>query len=74
MPFSESFWASNKIVKYSNKLNSIKGYFTMLPVHWTEGENNLIPYNIRLIASNNDLSGNGLQIADATKKIIAMEC
>ena len=68
MPFSESFWASNKIVKYSNKLNSIKGYFTMLPVHWTEGENNLIPYNIRLIASNNDLSGNGLQIADATKK------
>ncbi|MBW4194984.1 hypothetical protein JW309_22165 [Enterobacter bugandensis] len=74
MPFSESFWASNKIVKYSNKLNSIKGYFTMLPVHWTEGENNLIPYNIRLIASNNDLSGNGLQIADATKKTIAMEC
>lgn len=74
MPFSESFWASNKIVKYSNKLNSIKGYFTMLPVHWTEGENNLIPYNIRLIASNNDLSGNGLQIADATKKTIVMEC
>lgn len=74
MPFSESFWASNKIVQYSNKLNSIKGYFTMLPVHWTEGENNLIPYNIRLIASNNDLSGNGLQIADATKKTIVMEC
>ncbi|HGY9606968.1 TPA: phospholipase D-like domain-containing protein [Enterobacter roggenkampii] len=74
MPFSESFWASNKIVQYSNKLNGIKGYFTMLPVHWTEGENNLIPYNIRLIASNNDLSGNGLQIADATKKTIVMEC
>ncbi|TBN93428.1 hypothetical protein EYZ49_23300 [Salmonella enterica subsp. salamae serovar 13,22:z:-] len=68
MPFSESFWAGNKTVQYSNKLNSVKGYFTMLPVYWTEGENNLIPYNMRLIASNNDLSGNDLQIADATEK------
>ncbi|EKS1846161.1 hypothetical protein QBD22_003102 [Cronobacter muytjensii] len=68
MPFSEIYWTGNKTVQYSNKLNSVKGYFTMLPVHWTEGENNLIPYNMRLIANNNDLKGNDIQIADIFEK------
>lgn len=68
MPFSEVFWTGNNTVQFSNKLNSVKGHFTILPVHWTEGENNLIPYNIRLIASNNGLKGNDLQIADIFEK------
>ncbi|MEX5385342.1 phospholipase D-like domain-containing protein [Cronobacter muytjensii] len=68
MPFSEIYWTGNETVQFSNKLNSVKGYFTMLPVHWTEGENNLIPYNMRLIANNNDLKGNDIQIADIFEK------
>ncbi|MDC6896698.1 phospholipase D-like domain-containing protein [Escherichia coli] len=68
MPFSKIFWMRNKTVQYSNKLSNIKGYFTMFPVHWTEGENNLIPYNMRLIASSNGVSGDPLLIVDATEK------
>ncbi|WP_433670913.1 hypothetical protein [Klebsiella michiganensis] len=64
IPFSETFWTSNRAAQYSNKLNGVKGYFTMLPVHWTEGENNLIPYNMRLISNNKGLNNNDLQIAD----------
>ncbi|MCK7228010.1 phospholipase D-like domain-containing protein [Enterobacter asburiae] len=52
MPFSDAYWTGRRI-QSSNNINSIKGYFTALPVHWTEGEENLIPYNMRLIASNN---------------------
>ncbi|MDK4748191.1 type VI secretion system tip protein VgrG [Leclercia adecarboxylata] len=62
MPFSTSFWNGYK--RQSFNLKNIKGFFTTLPVHWTEGENNLIPYNIRLIASNRLQSDNSIQIAN----------
>lgn len=67
MPYSEIFWSGKK-VQYNNKLNGVKGCFTMLPAHWTEGENNLIPYNMRLIAINSGLKGNDLQITDIFQK------
>lgn len=51
MPFSETFWRNYKH-EGNDTLQQVKGYFTALPVHWTEGENNLVPYNIRLIARN----------------------
>ncbi|WP_139156245.1 phospholipase D-like domain-containing protein [Superficieibacter electus] len=50
MPFSENFWNNYKgIVKNADKLSGVKGYITLLPVHWTEGENNLIDYHAALI-------------------------
>lgn len=63
MPFSEKFWTSNRAALHGDNLKNIKGYFTMLPVHWTEEENNLIPYNMRLITNNKRLNGDDLQIA-----------
>lgn len=66
MPFSEKFWSQNKTrpVNDNSTLKNIKGFFTALPVHWTEGENNLIPYNMRLIAHNTLPDESETQIAD----------
>lgn len=50
MPFTETFWKSYNYPD-NDSLKTIKGYFTELPIHWTEGENNLIPFNLRLIAN-----------------------
>lgn len=66
MPFSEGFWGTDKIIQRGsgNKMKNVKGYFTALPVHWTEGENNLNPYNMRLITDNNEPDNPDIQIAD----------
>src|SRR5476649_1012652 len=63
MPFTESFWKNNKAGSRV-ELKNIKEYFTVIPVHWTEGENNLLPYNMRLIASNDVRKDDEFQIAD----------
>ncbi len=57
MPFSIDFW--NKYKKdinfrnaYQDKnkmLKNIKGYITLFPVHWVEGENNLVDYHIEIV-------------------------
>ncbi|ELM9756327.1 hypothetical protein Q1E06_004488 [Salmonella enterica] len=50
MPFSEDFWMNSKgVVKSAEKLRGVKGYITLFPVHWTEGENNLVDYHSALI-------------------------
>ncbi|WP_280923201.1 phospholipase D-like domain-containing protein, partial [Pantoea endophytica] len=55
MPFSESFWKKYNDREFKNKyrLHDIKGYFTSLTPEWTSGEDNLIPYNMRLISEHN---------------------
>lgn len=60
MHFSEAFWKNYNFVDHGF-LNVVKGYFTALPTKWSEGENNLIPYNMRLIARNNTLT-NDMQL------------
>ncbi|WGK56200.1 phospholipase D-like domain-containing protein [Pantoea sp. SS70] len=64
MPFSERFWFEYNMNKFSkkNRLNEIDGYFTLLPAEWTSGENNLIPFNMRLIARN-DQKTSDLQLS-----------
>lgn len=57
MPFTETFWQHYKYLDNGSLKAKVKGYFTALPMRWTEGENNLIPYNMRLIASNNTPEG-----------------
>ena len=48
MPFNPVFWQNYDINQFT-ELQQIKGYITLLPIHWTEGENNAIPYHIRLV-------------------------
>lgn len=62
MPFSFSFWKEYSLYNYN--LNNIKGFITALPIYWSEGENNLIPYNTRLIASNSIQADDEVQIAN----------
>ncbi|ELY2854000.1 hypothetical protein SMC92_001008 [Cronobacter dublinensis] len=65
MPFSLNFWQQNRSRYFSaaKELNNVKGYFTALPVYWTEGENNLVPFNMRLIADNIKLNDKNIQLA-----------
>lgn len=48
MPFNAVFW-QNYTINQPSELQKVKGYITLLPIHWTEGENNAIPYHIRLV-------------------------
>ena len=48
MPFNPVFWQNYDINQHT-ELQKIKGHITLLPIHWTEGENNAIPYHIRLV-------------------------
>ncbi|MBI0030492.1 phospholipase [Gilliamella sp. B14384G15] len=48
MPFNEIFW-QNYNINEEQKLKDIKGYITLVPIHWTKGENNAIPFHIRLL-------------------------
>ena len=73
MPFSETFWQYYKYLGNGFLSMKVKGYFTVLPVCWTEGENNLIPYNMRLIASNAMTEDEGLQFADNKDENDAVE-
>lgn len=64
MPFTELFWQKTNMTGSRVELKNINGFFTAIPVHWTEGENNLLPYNMRLIASNDVRKDDDYQIAD----------
>ena len=48
MPFNEIFWQNYAINKPS-ALKNIQGYITLVPIHWTEDENNAVAYHIRLL-------------------------
>lgn len=53
MPFSADFWHRYKnndvFMDKKDNLNNIKGYITLLPIHWAEGENNLVDYHVEII-------------------------
>ncbi|EOI3549582.1 phospholipase D-like domain-containing protein [Cronobacter dublinensis] len=70
MPFSLNFWQQTRSRYFSaaKELNNVKGYFTALPVYWTEGENNLVPFNMRLIADNIRFSDKNIQLAANNKQ------
>lgn len=67
MPFDERFWGEDA-VRNSENPDKIKGYFTLLPIRWSEEENNLIPYNMRLIANNNPQNDDSVKLAENSKK------
>ncbi|WP_271461325.1 phospholipase D-like domain-containing protein [Pantoea leporis] len=65
MPFSTEFWSKYKNNSFLSRdnLKNLNGYFTSLSVKWTNGEDNLIPYNMRLIAGLNGESNRNEHIA-----------
>lgn len=48
MPFNKIFW-QNYSINDANVLKNIRGHITLVPLHWTEDENNAITYHIRLV-------------------------
>ncbi len=53
MPFDTEFW--NEAQHNENAvagLSNIKGFITLLPIHWTQNENNKIPYHNALLTQN----------------------
>lgn len=70
MPFQEAFWRRVDIdVSHIESLNKIRGFITLLPIQWTDGENNNLGYHMHLVALNErnkvDSSKDGLSNADA---------
>lgn len=49
MPFKRFFWEKYDINQLT-ELQKIKGHITLLPIHWTNGENNHVPYHIQLLS------------------------
>lgn len=50
MPFDAAFWNTPQHHPEAAKnLSEVKGFITLLPIHWTKGENNKIPYHNALI-------------------------
>ncbi|EMG9277057.1 TPA: phospholipase D-like domain-containing protein [Enterobacter cloacae] len=62
MPFSDLFWRNYN--KKNHNIKKVKGFFHALPVHWTENENNLIQYNMRLIASRTQQNNDEVELLD----------
>jgi phospholipase D1/2 len=56
MPFEKEFWLQRRFHKESaTKLKAgIKGFITLLPIDWTNGENNNMNYAISLVAKNEE--------------------
>jgi phospholipase D1/2 len=53
LPFQSDFWLLPTAEMDSvNGLESVKGFITALPIHWTEGENNRIPFPSALLTQN----------------------
>jgi len=49
MPFQATFWKEAKHMPAAAQLTEVKGFITLLPIRWTEGENNKIPYHNALV-------------------------
>ena len=56
MPFEKNFWLESRFNKADAvKLKAeIKGFITLLPIDWTNGENNNMNYAISLVAKNEE--------------------
>jgi phospholipase D1/2 len=56
MPFDEEFWAKPQPQpqrkEAAAKLDQVQGYITLLPIEWTEGENNNLGYHTALVVEN----------------------
>lgn len=65
MPFSEGFWDRPQHSTAIDALNAVQGFITALPIHWTRGENNKLPYHSWLVATNTRQNASLPQQAEA---------
>lgn len=49
MPFDAEFWSTPQHLPAASQLTGVKGFITLLPIRWTEGENNKIPFHNALL-------------------------
>lgn len=49
MPFDAAFWKEAQHSPAAAQLTEVKGFITLLPIRWTEGENNKIPFHNALV-------------------------
>ncbi|MEO8730308.1 MAG: phospholipase D-like domain-containing protein [Rhodoferax sp.] len=49
MPFDADFWKQPQHKPAAVQLTAVKGFITLLPIRWTEGENNKIPFHNALL-------------------------
>ena len=54
MPFCPDFWKSRTDLASTSDLKGIKGFITLLPMRWTEGENNEFSYDPALYSFRSD--------------------
>lgn len=79
MPSQKEFWTNPFVPKNPEKLSQIKGFITLIPLLWTEGENNRILYPTPLIVNNEadpaDANRDGkLSVAqESSSKVEALE-
>ncbi len=53
LPSQELFWTvPQHVAKATAQLDSVKGFITALPIFWTKGENNRIPFPTALVTQN----------------------
>jgi phospholipase D1/2 len=64
LPCQDEFWKAPRFAADASNLTSLKGFITALPVEWTRGENNRIPYPTALLVQQD--KKNGLKDGDAT--------
>ena len=51
MPFEEEFWSTPQFTPYkANDLKEVKGFITLLPIEWTQSENNNIGYHMGVVS------------------------
>lgn len=48
MPFNTKLW-QNYTINQKAKLTNIKGHITLVPIHWTQEENDFLGYHNRLL-------------------------
>ena len=64
MPFAEQFWKAKTTSPVVKNLSGAKGFITLLPLQWTQGEYNVFNYDPALYSQNEPAtfpSGNGNQ-------------
>jgi phospholipase D1/2 len=52
MPFDNAFWDAPRHAAAASQLSGVKGYITLLPWLWTQGENNNSGYHSALFVNN----------------------
>ena len=71
MPFEAAFWSNPQHTKAADKLTELKGFMTMLPIHWTQAEDNDLKYNTQLLVKNDGESGSPAGTANNTALAMA---